>query len=333
MVHRRELNGEEFVLGNQGALWGNAMTWWDHSTGSIWSQPLGEAIAGPRKGQTVDLLPSEFTTWSAWRDEHPGTLALDAPAGPSGFDLGEIHLVVDFTDEARAYYADPETRGLPQIDMEIDPGRTALVVTDPQIDFLSEDGVTWGVVGESVTEQGTVDNIERLFAAAKAAGMPVFISPHYYYPHDHEWHFEGTLEKTMHSIGMFDRLGPLNLDNFEGSGADWMPQYKKYIEDGETIVCSPHKVYSPAQNDLNLQMRKRGIDKVILAGMSANLCTQAHLYDLLELGYEVAVVRDATAGAKVPEGDGYLAALINFRMVANGVWWTDDAVKRIAAAS
>lgn len=237
------------------------------------------------------------------------------------------------TDEARAAYADPENPGLPQVDMTIEPGRTALVVTDPQIDFLSEDGVTWGVVGESVTEQGTVDNIERLFIAAKAARMPVFISPHYYYPHDHKWEFEGTLEKTMHSIGMFDRLGPLNLDNFEGSGADWMPQYKKYIEDGETVVCSPHKVYSLAQNDLNLQLRKRGIDKVILAGMSANLCTQAHLYEMLELGYEVAVVRDATAGAKVPEGDGYLAALINFRMVANGVWWTDDAVERIGSSA
>lgn len=237
------------------------------------------------------------------------------------------------TDEAKAAYADPESPGLPQVDMDITPGRTALVVTDPQIDFLSEDGVTWGVVGESVTEQGTVDNIERLFIAAKAAGMPVFISPHYYYPHDHKWQFEGTLEKTMHGIGMFDRLGPLNLENFEGSGADWMPQYKKYIEDGETIVCSPHKVYSPAQNDLNLQLRKRGIDKVILAGMSANLCTQAHLYEMLELGYEVAVVRDATAGAKVPEGDGYLAAIINFRMVANAVWWTDDAVARIAESA
>ena len=237
------------------------------------------------------------------------------------------------SDTARAQYADPENPSLPQIDMDIDPGRTALVITDPQIDFLSEHGVTWGVVGESVTEQGTVDNIEQLLIAAKAAGMPVFISPHYYYPHDHKWDFEGTLEKTMHSIGMFDRLGPLNVDDFEGSGADWMPQYKKYIEDGETIVCSPHKIYSPAQNDLNLQLRKRGIDKVILAGMSANLCTQAHLYDLLELGFEVAVVRDATAGAKVPEGDGYLAALINFRMVANGVWWTHDAVDRIGKSA
>jgi nicotinamidase-related amidase len=237
------------------------------------------------------------------------------------------------SNEAHAKYADPEKPGLPQVDMEIEKGRTALVVTDPQVDFLSEKGVTWGVVGESVTEQGTVDNIERLFIAAKAAKMPVFISPHYYYPHDHKWQFEGTLEKTMHSIGMFDRPGPLSLEGFDGSGADWMPQYKKYIEDGETIICSPHKVYSPAQNDLNLQLRKRGIDKVILAGMSANLCTQAHLYELLELGFEVAVVRDATAGAKVPEGDGYLAAIINFRMVANGLWWTEDAVERIARSA
>jgi len=253
-----------------------------------------------------------------------------AAAGAAGLAAGPAAAA---TDEARARYADPDEPGLPQVDMDIAPGRTALVVTDPQVDFLSEKGVTWGVVGESVTEQGTVDNIERLFAAAKAAGMPVFISPHYYYPHDHRWQFEGTLEKTMHAIRMFDRPGPLNLDGFAGSGADWMPQYKKYIEDGETVLCSPHKVYSPAQNDLNLQLRKRGIDKVILAGMSANLCTQAHLYELLELGFEVAVVRDATAGAKVPEGDGYLAALINFRMVANALWWTDDAVRRIARSA
>lgn len=105
-----------------------------------------------------------------------------------------------------------------------------------------------------MTEQGTVDNIERLFAAAKSANMPVFISPHYC-PHDHKWKFEGTLEKTMHAIGMFDRPGPRSLDNFKGSGANWMPHYEKYIEDGETIVCSRHKIYSPAQNDPNLQLR------------------------------------------------------------------------------
>ena len=75
MVHRRELDGEEVIFGNQGALWGNAMTWWDHDTGSIWSQPLGEAILGPRKGERFELLPSTLTTWEAWQSAHPETLA------------------------------------------------------------------------------------------------------------------------------------------------------------------------------------------------------------------------------------------------------------------
>ncbi len=229
-------------------------------------------------------------------------------------------------------YADPAEPALPPSDVIIGASDTALVITDPQIDFLSEEGVTWGVVGASVTEHNTVENIGRLLEAAKAKGMTVAISPHYYYPTDHGWAFSGPLEKLMHNIGMFDRAGPLNLDEFEGSGADFMPQYKSYIEDGETIVTSPHKVYGPEQNDLVLQLRKAGVSKVILAGMSANLCVQAHLYELLEQGFEVAVVRDATAAAQLPEGDGYLAALINFRYVANGLWTTDEAVARISQA-
>lgn len=63
--------------------------------------------------------------------------------------------------------------------------------------------------------------------------------------------------------------------------------------------------------------------------MSANLCVESHLRHLLEQGFEVAVVRDATAAAKVPEGDGYLAALINFRYIANALWTTDEAIARL----
>lgn len=232
-----------------------------------------------------------------------------------------------------AAYADPAEPALPKTDVAVGRGDTAVVIIDPQIDFLSPEGVTWGVVGESVTEHNTVPNILRLMQAAKASGMPLAISPHYYYPTDKGWKFEGPLEKLMHAIGMFDRQHPLNLDGFEGSGADFMPEYADIIMDGETIIASPHKVYGPQVNDLDLQLRKQGIDKVILGGMSANLCVQAHLYDLLERGYQVAVVRDATAGAKLPEGDGYLAALINFRYVANALWDTDEAVARIQAAA
>jgi nicotinamidase-related amidase len=211
--------------------------------------------------------------------------------------------------------------------MEINK-RTAVLVTDPQNDFLSEQGVTWKLVGDSVKENKTVENIERLFKTAKANGFEVFISPHYYYPTDHGWKFGGTIEKVMHDIKMFDRSGALSLEGFSGSGADWLERYKPYIEDGKTVVCSPHKVYGPENNDVSLQLRKRGIDKVILGGMSANLCVEAHLRELLEQGFEVAVVKDATAGARHPQlGDGYQAALINYGYIANAVLTTDEAVK------
>lgn len=226
-----------------------------------------------------------------------------------------------------------DNSGLPDPGFEIVQGRTALLVTDPQNDFLSPDGVSWSVVGKNVEENGTVENIDRLFAAAKASGMPVFISPHYYYPHDHGWKFEGALEKLMHKIGMFNRQGPLSTEGFEGSGADWLDQYKKYINDGETVVTSPHKVYGPESNDLVLQMRKQGIDKVIIAGMSANLCTESHMRALIEEGFEVMVIADATAAAQVPGFDGYAAALTNFRMIASHVTDTNTAIAAIEAVT
>ena len=219
--------------------------------------------------------------------------------------------------------------GLPNPGVQFEAGKTALLITDPQNDFLSPKGVTWGVVGKSVTKNNTVANIDSLLATAKKEGVPVFVSPHYYYETDYGWQFEGALEMLMHNIKMFDRSTALSTDGFEKSGADWLEQYKPYIEDGKTVISSPHKVYGPETNDLVLQLRKRGISKVIVAGMSANLCVEAHLRELLEQGFEVVVVKDATAGAQVPEGDGYQAALVNFRYLANAVVTTDEAIAAI----
>ncbi len=219
---------------------------------------------------------------------------------------------------------------IPRPGMKLEKGKVALVVTDPQNDFLSPQGVAWGVVGQSVTENKTVDNLESLFKVAKNSGIPVFISPHYYYPHDHQWKFEGALEALMHKIGMFDRKGPLHQEGFAGSGADWLDRYKPYINDGKTTVTSPHKVFGPESNDLVLQLRKAGITQVVLGGMSANLCVESHMRELVEQGFNVVVVADATAAAKVPGFDGFEAAFVNYRMIASDVWSTAQAVKSIA---
>ncbi len=137
MVHRRQLDGQELVFGNQGALWGNAMTWWDHDTGSIWSQPLGEAILGPRTGDRLELIPSTLTTWNAWRTAHPETAALDVVAWETGFHLDQMAVVVDFGTEASAY----AIRALQEVGVvnDVVAGVEIAVVIDP------EDPARWAV--------------------------------------------------------------------------------------------------------------------------------------------------------------------------------------------
>ena len=158
----------------------------------------------------------------------------------------------------------------------------------------------------------------------------MFISPHYFYPTDSGWEFNGPLEADEFKTHSFARTGPLNLTGFTSSGADWLDRFNPYIEDGKTIVVSPHKVWGPQTNDLVLQLRKRGIGKVLLGGMLANICVESHLRDLLEQGFEVTVVKDATAGPRHPEwGDGYQAAMINYKFLAHAVLSTDEAVERM----
>ena len=175
--------------------------------------------------------------------------------------------------------------------------------------------------------------MERIFKSAKDSGYNVFISPHYFYPTDTHWKFDGPLEADEFEHHVFARSGPLTLTGFANSGADWVDRFKPYIEDGKTIVVSPHKVFGPQTNDLVLQLRKRGIGKVILGGMLANMCVESHLRELLEQGFQIAVVKDATAGPWHPVwGDGYQAAMINYRFLAHAVWSTDEVVARMQAA-
>lgn len=215
--------------------------------------------------------------------------------------------------------------------MAFDATDTAVVFIDPQIDVLSPTGKNWDAVGASVTENNTVAHMLAIFTAAHDHGYPVVISPHYFYPSDDDWMFNGPLEAAEFASGTFARAGALRLDGFAGSGADWLPEFVPYINDVRTTVVSPHKVFGPQTNDLVLQLRKRRCGKVILGGMLANMCVESHLRDLLEQGFEVAVVADATAGPRHPEwGDGYQAAIVNYRYLAHEVITTADAVTRMA---
>ncbi|MCL6683218.1 isochorismatase family cysteine hydrolase [Sphingomonas alba] len=218
-------------------------------------------------------------------------------------------------------------------EMKLRPRVAALVFTDLHNDFLSPGGKAYGLIQESLERNNTAANIETLLRTAKRIGMKVFVSPHYYYPHDHRWIAPTTpLEDLAHQVGLVDRAGPLSLDGFKGSGADFPDRYKPFLLDDETVVTSPHKAYGASTNDMILQLRRNRIEQIILAGPVGNLCVEAHMRDFIEHGFEIAMVRDATAGARNEEGDGYSAAMINWRFLAHAMWSTAETVKRMEGA-
>lgn len=219
----------------------------------------------------------------------------------------------------------------PGATLQLSPGDTAIVFTDPQNEVLSETGGAWPFVKDAVMANGTIENMEKLFKAAKVHDYEVFISPHYYYPTDNGWLFRDPLSQVMHDNRMFARRSITDTADLAGSSSDWLPRFKPYIDDGKTVIVAPHKLYGPETNDLVLQLRKRGISKVILGGMLANMCVEAHARELLEQGFEVILVHDAVAGPVHPQwGDGNKSAAINYRFLAKHVLSADDAVSAMA---
>jgi hypothetical protein len=149
MVHRRTVDGKEVIFGNHGALWGNAMTWFDHDTGTIWSQPLGEAIVGPLKGATLGVLPSTLTDWASWRNLHPDTKALVAPGEPTRFSLQQMSIVVVLGNDSAAY----PVAELQNVVNDTVNGIPIAVVVD------TDDGETWTVYSRTL-DDGVVVELE-----------------------------------------------------------------------------------------------------------------------------------------------------------------------------
>lgn len=206
---------------------------------------------------------------------------------------------------------------------KLDKRHTAVLVTDPQNDFLRKDGKLYGLLEENMKQLGTIKNIESLMQAAKQHGVALAVDPLVYNKADSQWANAGKLQRQLLEMKALHRTSLADPKGFEGSGADFYAPYKPYIHDGQTIVVAPHKMYGPESNDLIYQLRSRDIDTVVLAGMVANLCVDSHMRALMENGFKVYVVKDAVAA---PGKDAYQAALVNYDMIANGVWTTKQAV-------
>jgi nicotinamidase-related amidase len=199
---------------------------------------------------------------------------------------------------------------------KLDLTKTALLIVDPQNDFLSEGGVVWDLVGKGVKETQVVEHLVELKKTAKEVGIPVFYSPHYYSDEEFKnWTHLNPIDKLMFDRKMFQK----------GTwGAEFHSQLKP---DENTIVLAPHKALSNFwTGDIAIQLRQRNLQSIILAGMSANLCVESHLRDAIEHGFDVMVVKDATTG---PGIDATKAAYTNYGFIANEIVMTSDIVKRL----
>lgn len=201
------------------------------------------------------------------------------------------------------------------------PAHTAIVITDPQNDFLSPGGKGYHLTKKIIEQYNTLGNLEILLRTAMSKGYQLFVSPHYLYPHDYNWQFTGTEQEMLLKLRLYQKQ-----NDYTSAGADWVPSLKPYILANQTVIATAHKVASPQTNDLVYQLRQHRKDSVILAGVLSNICVESHMRDLIENGFQTAVVYDATA--TISERD-FQAAITNYQAFSSATWSTHQALSKL----
>ncbi|MGQ7871618.1 cysteine hydrolase [Bacillus sp. 1A] len=203
------------------------------------------------------------------------------------------------------------------------PANTAIVITDPQNDFLSPGGKGYHLTKSIIERYNTVKNLELLMSTALNKGYHLFISPHYIYPHDYRWKFKGAEQDILLKLGVYQKQGASTPPT---SGADWVPSLRPYILDNRTVIATAHKIAGPQTNDLVYQLRQHEIEKVIIAGVLSNACVESHMRDLIENGFQTAVVYDATAAIS---DNTFFAAFTNYQAFSSATWTTREAIAQL----
>jgi nicotinamidase-related amidase len=197
---------------------------------------------------------------------------------------------------------------------------TALLVIDPYNDFISEGGKIWGRIRAVAEANDCVSHMLQVLNAARSAQLPVYYAMHHRYrPGDYEtWKYVAPVQ------GASWRSKSFEYGTWGGEiRAEFVPK------PGE-IVASEHWCSSGfANTDLDLQLKKHGIHQLIAIGLIAHTCVEATVRYAAELGYDVTVVKDATADYS-PE-HMHAALDINIPHYASAIVSTEEVIASIAA--
>ena len=207
---------------------------------------------------------------------------------------------------------------MPDVTYEIDI--TGLVVIDPYNDFISEGGKVWDRLKGVAEANGCIPNMAAILEAARSADIRVFYALHHRYrPGDFEtWKYVAPIQRAawMRKTFEYGTWGGELRSEFEPQPGD--------------VVAQEHWCSSGfANTDLDLQLKKHGIHKLIVVGLIAHTCVEATVRFAAELGYEVTMVKDATASYS--DKEMHAALDVNLPNYASAIVSTDEIVASISA--
>jgi ureidoacrylate peracid hydrolase len=197
---------------------------------------------------------------------------------------------------------------------------TALLVVDPYNDFISEGGKIWDRIRAVAEANDCVPHMLQILNAARQAKLRIFYVPHRRYrPGDYEtWKYIAPIQKAAWAHKSFEY-------------GTWGGEFRAEFEPKPAeIVVSEHWCSSGfANTDLDLQLKKHGIHQLVIIGLIAHTCIEATVRFAAELGYEVTVVKDATADYSHKEMQAALD--INIPNYASAIVTTQEVVASISA--
>jgi nicotinamidase-related amidase len=199
---------------------------------------------------------------------------------------------------------------------------TGLVVIDPYNDFISEGGKVWDRLKPVATANNCVPNMLEVMRAARKAGLRVFYALHHRYrPGDYEtWRYIAPIQERAweHKTFEYGTWGGEIREGFEPQRGD--------------VVALEHWCSSGfANTDLDQQLKVHGIHRLILIGLIANTCVEATARFGAELGYDVTVVKDATAASSAEEM--HAALEVNLPNYASAIVTSSEVVDSLSSVT
>jgi nicotinamidase-related amidase len=196
---------------------------------------------------------------------------------------------------------------------------TALLVIDPYNDFISQGGKVWDRLKIVAEANDCIPHMLQVLTAARKAELRVFYALHHRYrPGDYEiWKYIAPIQKAAWSRKTFEH-------------GTWGGEIRKEFEPRpDEIVAQEHWCSSGfANTDLDLQLKNHGIHKLIVIGLIAHTCVQSTVRFAAELGYEVTMVRDATADYS--DKEMHAALDVNIPNYASAILTTNEIVEALS---